>query len=248
MYELNYLIFILITILSTFQTIAGVGILVLGTPILILYGFDILQIMFFLLPLSIFNSTINFFYLYKFKKNISIDIKMSRYFFFICIPSVFIGLFFLKKFINIINFDLLICFAIWFVLILSYVNKQVNFSKNLKKIIIFVAGLLHGVTNSGGSLLSILIIKSYNENVDYKRLQIIFFYFFLASFQLFTVTLIFNKEYFVTFSYYYILATFFGIIAGNFLANKIRDNQLNNLVKLLAFISSIFLISKSSGL
>ena len=146
---------------------------------------------------------------------------MSRYFFFICIPSVFIGLFFLKKFINIINFDLLICFAIWFVLILSYVNKQVNFSKNLKKIIIFVAGLLHGVTNSGGSLLSILIIKSYNENVDYKRLQIIFFYFFLASFQLFTVTLIFNKEYFVTFSYYYILATFFGIIAGNFLANKV---------------------------
>ena len=50
MYELNYLIFILITILSTFQTIAGVGILVLGTPILMLYGFDILQIMFFFTP------------------------------------------------------------------------------------------------------------------------------------------------------------------------------------------------------
>ena len=62
MYELNYLIFLLIIILSTFQTIAGVGILVLGTPILILFGFDIVQSMIFLLPLSIFNSVINFFY------------------------------------------------------------------------------------------------------------------------------------------------------------------------------------------
>lgn len=246
MYELNYLIFLLIIILSTFQTIAGVGILVLGTPILILFGFDIVQSMIFLLPLSIFNSVINFFYLYKFKKNISIDIKMSKYFFFICLPSVIMGLFFLKKFINEINFNLLISFAIWFVLIISYIHKEINFSKNFKKLIILFAGLLHGVTNSGGSLLSLLIVKSYNEHVDYKRFQIIFFYFFLATFQFFSINLIFfNKEYLDMFAYNYFLATFIGIISGNLLANRISDNQLKNLVKLLAFITSIFLIFKS---
>ena len=102
---------------------------------------------------------------------------MGRYFFYICLPSVFLGLFILKNFQNDINFNLLICFVIWFVLILSYIKKKVNFSKNLKKIIICLTGLLHGVTNSGGSLLSLLIIKSYNEDVGYKRFQIIFFYF-----------------------------------------------------------------------
>ena len=47
------------------------------------------------------------------------------------------------------------------------------------------------------------------------------------------------------FAYNYFLATFIGIISGNLLANRISDNQLKNLVKLLAFITSIFLIFKS---
>lgn len=245
MYELNYLIFLLIIVLSTFQTIAGVGILVLGTPILILQGFDIVEVMIFLLPLSIFNSTINFFYLYRFKDGIKIDIKMGKYFFFICLPSVFVGLFFLEKFMDYINFNLLICFVIWFVLILSYLNNEKSFSENLKKIIIFVTGLLHGVTNSGGSLLSLLIINSYNKDVDYKRFQIIFFYLFLATFQLFSIIFIFKREYLQDFNFYYIFSIFIGIIIGNYLANRINDNQLTKFVKLLAFISSIFLLSKS---
>ena len=68
MYELSYPIFLLIIILSVFQSIAGVGILVLGTPFLIIYGFDIVEVMIFLLPLSIFNSAVNLLYLYKKKK------------------------------------------------------------------------------------------------------------------------------------------------------------------------------------
>ena len=144
-----------------------------------------------------------------------------------------------------INFNLLICFVIWFVLILSYLNNEKSFSENLKKIIIFVTGLLHGVTNSGGSLLSLLIINSYNKDVDYKRFQIIFFYLFLATFQLFSIIFIFKREYLQDFNYYYIFSTFIGIIIGNYLANRINDNQLTKFVKLLAFISSIFLLSKS---
>ena len=143
------------------------------------------------------------------------------------------------------NFNLLICFVIWFVLILSYLNKERNFSENLKKIIIFVTGLLHGVTNSGGSLLSLLIVNSYDKNVNYKRLQIIFFYLFLASFQFFSIIFIFKKEFLDIINYYYILAVFIGIIIGNHLANNINDNQLKNFVKLLAFVASIFLLIKS---
>ena len=54
---------ILIIILSAFQTILGIGILVLGTPILLLMNFEMLEIMTVLLPLSILNSLLNIFYL-----------------------------------------------------------------------------------------------------------------------------------------------------------------------------------------
>ena len=58
-----FLILPLITVLSIFQTIAGTGILVLGTPILILIGYEMIQVMTILLPLSILNSLINLIYL-----------------------------------------------------------------------------------------------------------------------------------------------------------------------------------------
>jgi len=244
MYELSYPIFLLIIILSVFQSIAGVGILVLGTPFLIIYGFDIVEVMIFLLPLSIFNSAVNLLYLYK-KKNISIDINMGKYFFFICFPSMLVGLFFLKNYINYINFNLLICIVIWFVLIFSYLNKSKNFSERFKKLIIFIAGLLHGVTNSGGSLLSILIVRSYDQDVNFKRFQIIFFYLFLATFQFVSIVFIFKQDHLNVVQYYYLFPALIGVIFGNHLAAKINDSQLTNFIKLLAFISSIFLISKS---
>ena len=73
---------IIIITLSIFQTIIGVGILVLGTPILLLIGYEMLEIMNILLPLSILNSLINIFYLKKRFNNISIDNKIKNYFFF----------------------------------------------------------------------------------------------------------------------------------------------------------------------
>ena len=72
---------IIIITLSIFQTIIGVGILVLGTPILLLIGYEMLEIMNILLPLSILNSLINIFYLKKRFNNISIDNKIKNYFF-----------------------------------------------------------------------------------------------------------------------------------------------------------------------
>ena len=79
---------IIIITLSIFQTIIGVGILVLGTPILLLIGYEMLEIMNILLPLSILNSLINIFYLKKRFNNISIDNKIKNYFF-LCLPGIF---------------------------------------------------------------------------------------------------------------------------------------------------------------
>ena len=235
---------IIIIILSTFQTIVGVGILVLGTPILLLLGLEMVEVMAILLPLSIFNSLTNIFYFRcKFKK-IVIDQKMRRYFFLICLPGIFLGLFILKIFNNYLNFNLLVSFVIWFFLIISLLNKKKKFklSSLLKKNLIFITGIIHGFTNSGGSLLSILIVNAYNKSLNYIRYQIIFFYFFLALFHYISINLIFELNFFSDLKSTYIISLFVGVILGNLISNKVNTYHLKNVILSLAFLSSIFLI------
>ena len=121
---------ILIIFLSIFQTIVGVGILVLGTPILLLIGFEMIEVMMILLPLSIINSFINILYLAFRNKKIKVDKLLRNYFFLICFPGIFFGLFFLKLFNNFINFNLLVSLVIWLILFLSYLHKSKNNIQN----------------------------------------------------------------------------------------------------------------------
>ena len=51
--------FILIVSLTAIQSIVGVGVLVIGTPTLLLMDISIIEIMNYLLPISIFTSLLN---------------------------------------------------------------------------------------------------------------------------------------------------------------------------------------------
>ena len=72
--EINLIILFLITI----QSIIGVGILVIGTPTLLILNYDILDIYLILLPISILTSVLNLmlirFYKYDFKVTIDKNI------------------------------------------------------------------------------------------------------------------------------------------------------------------------------
>ena len=59
------ILYTLILLLIIFQSIIGVGILVLGTPILLLINFDIIDIISILLPISILTSFINLIFIKK---------------------------------------------------------------------------------------------------------------------------------------------------------------------------------------
>jgi len=238
---------VIIIILSIFQTIAGVGILVLGTPIMLLMGLEMIEVMSLLLPLSMMNSLINLIYLNHNKENIKIDREMKNYFFLICLPGIFIGLYFLKQFSNLINLNLLVCFVIWIVIFFTYVNYKNNFNliNRFKKSMIFTTGFVHGITNSGGSILSMLIIKSYNKNINYIRYQIIFFYFFLALFQYLSIIFLFGYNYTIKINWIYLLYLFIGVVVGNLLSKKASNKQLKIIILTFAFISSFFLLSKS---
>ena len=241
------LISITIVILSIFQTIVGIGILVLGTPILLLTGLEMIEVMKILLPLSILNSLLNIIYLKINDKKVKTDKSIKKLFFFICLPGVLLGIIFLRLFADFINFNILVSCVIWVILLVSYFHRKnnLNFLKRLRKSLILLTGIVHGLTNSGGSLLSILIIETYNKSLNFLRYQIIFFYFFLASLQYIFIFFVYEFNFFINIKLIHILSLFLGVFLGNFIQKKVNVDQLKNIIFLVAFLSSIFLLLKA---
>ena len=68
MYQIE-LIYLILPILVIIQTIIGIGVLVLGTPILLLLNFDMISILSLLLPISLITSSVNLI-LMKYSKKI----------------------------------------------------------------------------------------------------------------------------------------------------------------------------------
>ena len=83
--------FILIVGLAAIQSIVGVGVLVVGTPTLLLLNLSMIEIMNFLLPISILTSLLNIIIIKK-QNNFFYNFDRLKNFFKLCIPSVFIGL------------------------------------------------------------------------------------------------------------------------------------------------------------
>ena len=72
------IIYSLIFLIVILQTIVGVGVLVVGTPVMLILNYNIIETMNLLLPISIITSFLNYSYLKsqkKFKINLDQEIK-----------------------------------------------------------------------------------------------------------------------------------------------------------------------------
>ena len=244
--NLNFIILVLT--LCTIQSILGIGVLVIGTPILLIFNYQIIEIMFLLLPISIMTSFVNiliskFNRLRYFSKE---EKEISTNFFLICLPSVLIGLLFLKFGNTYINFNILVSLIILISLYLKNKKHYLLLNKKMNKIFISLIGMVHGLTNSGGTIMSILIL---NKNIGKEKKstsQIHFFYLLLAGTQyLILIYLIENlsKASFKHFSGFFVLVVVSSLI-GNFVSKKIDNNFVSKFIDFLALFSCLVLISK----
>ena len=245
MIEAN-LIYLLILFLIILQSIAGVGVLVIGTPLLLLNDFNFIDILSILLPISISTSFLNLIFL-KFNKkkfSIKIDRKLNFLFFVFCLPFIFGGLYIIKNYSELINFKYLVSGIIFFSMIITNQKKIINqLNNNLKIFFLSLIGLIHGISNSGGSLLSLFIISNFKKNQS--RYNITYFYFCLALFQFIMYLIIFNMQ-FASLNYFYISFILpVGVIFGNILAKYIDENNFKIIINLLSTISCIVLLSKA---
>jgi len=238
--------FILVVLLVTIQSIAGVGVLVIGTPTLLLFDISLIEIMNYLLPISIITSLFNI-VIMKFKSNsFYYDMDRLKFFFIICIPFVFVGLIILKYTHEFINYDYLVSIII--ILTLIFRNKisimLKSLSSRLNKIILMIIGIIHGMTNSGGTLLSILLMNLNSSKKD-SRSEITLFYFFLALIQFILFYFIFGLT--QNFYKYHLMIIYIitGIILGNIFLKFTKESLFRKLIFFLAFISSVSLTLKN---
>lgn len=240
------IIYSLVFFLVILQTIVGVGVLVVGTPIMLIIDYTIIEAMNLLLPISIITSLINYFYL-KFRKEkykIKLDQEIKKNFIIILFPGIFIGLFLTNLYFAYINFKILVSFVIFFSLFVKWKFSHIinSFPVSIKKIILFFISIVHGLTNSGGTLLTIFFTSLNKNKINQSRYSITFYYFILASIQYLIFIILFKDE--ITYNYLlnFSLIILFSSIIGNFIIKFINEFFFKNLINFLAFFSSIILI------
>lgn len=196
-----YIELIIIFALIAVQSIFGVGLLLFGTPSLLLLGYDFANTLNILIPVSITISAVQFF---KSKVKDRIFIKDYNIF---CIPFLIIFLFIALKFNYLFDFRFLVALLLIFSSVLILNKKKFSSFKQMifkiKNLILIVIGLIHGLTNMGGSFLAIystLISKSIKEATRY---YISYGYLIMGTIQYLMVLflsydlLTFNKIYYV---------------------------------------------------
>ena len=238
--------FILVISLVIIQSIAGIGVLVIGTPTLLFLNSSIIETMNYLLPISIFTSLLNLLIMKLKTESFYYNLDRLKSFFIICIPFVFFGLIILKYSHSIINYDYLVSIII--ILTLIFRNKISSYLKGVSlkvnKLILMIIGIIHGMTNSGGTLLSILLLNLNKSKKD-SRSEITLFYFFLALLQFILFYFIFGLLENIYKYHLVIIYIVIGTILGNIFLKFTKDILFRRLIFFLAFISSVSLILKN---
>jgi len=228
------------------QTIVGVGILVVGTPFFLLSNFNIIEIMNLLLPISITTSLLNYIYLKSNKKklDISLDKDIKKNFILIFLPGIFFGLFLTSKFFDYINFEILVSFIIYTsLLIKSKFKRNINsLPLYLKKLILVMISTIHGLTNSGGTLLTIFFSALKINSKSQTRYSITFYYLILASVQYLIFLVLFYNQITIFYSYQILFIIIVSICIGTIIIKYVSENFFKFTIDLLALFSASFLL------
>jgi uncharacterized membrane protein YfcA len=228
---------IILLILSTVQSIFGIGLLVIGTPIFLILDYSFTNALSILLPTSII---INLIHILKIK----INNDLKKILFFHCMPFLGIGCLISYNYEEKINFKLLIGF-ITFALIfykIFFLKKNYFFLKKIKNIVFNIVGFVHGISNSGGGMLSIALSTLNKNNKKNTRNSIAYFYLFFAVTQ-YVILLTINPNSFVKTNVVYIgITALIGSYLGNKIFYKLETKKYIFFLDFLIVIASIILI------
>jgi len=187
---------ILLTVIftSVIQSIFGVGVLLFGTPLLLLLGYDFINALIILLPISI---SINALQILKHHQYI--DFELYKNVLLYTIPLVVLFLFIVTT-AN-INIGFLVGLFLIFVALKNVspaIEAALGSLIKYERIYLAVMGIVHGLTNLGGSLLTAIVHgKQYGKNMT--RATVAICYATFALFQIITLNLM-QQSYVVSYA------------------------------------------------
>jgi len=230
-------IFFILTIFSFIQSIFGVGLLLFGTPSLLLIGYEYHEILNILLPASI---TISFLQVIKSKENIN---KSKKVFIYYCLPILILFTFIVLINKNLINFKLIISIILIFSSLCALNQNKI---KNLKhiilknnKIMLITIGFIHGVSNMGGSFLSIFSTIT-NENKHVSRKNIAYGYLMMGLIQYIILLSIYYHELNFNYFYFFILSILIFYISENIFL-KISEKKFSKFISIISLIYGVYI-------
>jgi uncharacterized protein len=181
-------IFLIVVLTSAVQAVFGAGVLLIGTPLLLLLGYAFVDVLAVLLPISL---TINLLKISKYHAHI--DLAMLRRVIALALPPIALFLF-LVTHVR-INTGLIIGPFLVFIACKSLspaIEKWLDKMMGFEKLYLLTVGIVHGTSNLGGSLLTALIHHK-NYPKDDARVTIAACYGAFAVVQLITLA-VFSRD------------------------------------------------------
>ena len=225
---------IVILILTVFQSIFGVGLLLFGTPIFLFIGYNFESTLILLLPVSI---TISFLQIISQKKSIKSLVPEYNLF---CLPFLILFLVITIKFSN--SLDIKIYVSIFLIISsILILNKSritlINeYLIKYRKLCLIIIGSIHGSTNMGGGFLSIFSTSVNKNDRELTRNYISYGYFTMGVIQYITILFIgfISIDFF---KLYYLFLPLVLYFPSQKIFKKI-DNQI--FIRIINYIALIF--------
>jgi uncharacterized protein len=230
---------LILLVLIIIQSIFGIGLLLFGTPTFLILGYDFLNTLNFLLPISIVISLLQFISSKTTSKKIIFDYNVF------CLPFLVLFLILALNLKEVLNFKAYVAI----ILIISSIfalRKNTFFSPKKKilkyrKLILIFIGSIHGLTNMGGGFLSIFSSLIYHNNKKHIRHLISYGYLIMGLLQYF-ILLFFELENLNFSKIYYIILILFIYFPAQKLFKKVNDVLFSKIISGIALFYGIVIL------
>jgi uncharacterized protein len=230
---------LILLVLIIIQSIFGIGLLLFGTPTFLIIGYDFVDTLNFLLPISVVISFLQFI-------NSSVSSKkiIFNYNFF-CLPFLVLFLLFALSFSEFLNFKIYVAIILVISSLLALTkNTFFSFKKiasKYKKIILVFIGSIHGLTNMGGGFLSIFSSLISNNSKKYTRHLISYGYLTMGLFQYFILLFLEYKNLSFT-KIYYIFVVLLVYFPAQIVFKKVNDMFFMKVISIIALIYGVAIL------
>lgn len=235
-------ILIIVVVVAFIQSIFGVGILLFGTPILLLSGYEFVEALGVLLPVSLAVNTLQVLKHYR-----ALDVVFYKQLLLFSIPfvAVFLALVTSVR----LNVTPVVAILLLLVAIKSfspYIARKLQILVNHEKLYLMTLGIVHGLSNLGGSMLTVIMYgKQYSK--DKTRVTTAACYATLALCQLLTLLWVkydYSLSYYDKMSLAQVGVVVF-LLTEEAVYHTLDDEKYSKLFAAFLFVAGVLLIVKS---